>query len=75
VALAYETELLGAATGKRTIFEVSFVAGLLTVTATVPALAMFALGTTAVTCDLETNVVVSGVPFQSTVAPETKLVP
>ena len=36
---------------------------------------MRAAGTVAVSCVAETNVVASGVPFQFTVEPETKLVP
>jgi hypothetical protein len=36
---------------------------------------MRAAGTVAVSCAAETNVVTSGVPFQFTVEPETKLVP
>ena len=46
-----------------------------TVIEAVPAVAMRAAGTVAVSCVAETNVVVSGVPFQFTVEPETKLVP
>ena len=49
--------------------------GLFTVTEAVPAVAMFAAGTVAVSCELLTKVVVSGMPFQLTVAPETKPVP
>jgi hypothetical protein len=49
--------------------------GFTTVMGTVPGLAMFALGTLAVSCVEETNVVTSAVPFQFTVELETKLVP
>jgi len=49
--------------------------GVTTVTEAVPALAMRAAGTVAVSCVAETNAVVSAVPFQFTVEPETKLVP
>jgi len=41
----------------------------------VPAVAMSAAGTVAVSCVAETNAVVSGLPFQFTVEPETKLAP
>jgi hypothetical protein len=50
-------------------------AGFTTVTDAVPALAIRAAGTVAVSCVALTNVVVSAVPFQFTVEPETKLVP
>ena len=46
-----------------------------TVIEAVPALAMRAAGTVAVTCVAETTVVPSGLPFQFTVEPETKFVP
>ena len=46
-----------------------------TVIEAVPAVAMSGAGTVAVSCVAETNVVVSGVPFQFTVEPETKFVP
>jgi hypothetical protein len=49
--------------------------GVTTVTEAVPALATRAAGTVAVSCVAETSVVVSGLPFQFTVEPETKLVP
>jgi hypothetical protein len=49
--------------------------GLVTVTDAVPAAAMREADTVAVNCVEETNVVVSGVPFQFTVDPETKFVP
>jgi hypothetical protein len=49
--------------------------GVTTVIEAVPAVAMRAAGTVAVSCAAETNVVTSGVPFQFTVEPETKLVP
>ena len=49
--------------------------GLVTVIDAVPAVAMRDAGTVAVNCVEETNVVLSGVPFQFTVAPLTKLVP
>jgi hypothetical protein len=49
--------------------------GVTTVIEAVPAVAMRAAGTVAVSCVAETNVVVSGLPFQFTVEPETKLVP
>jgi hypothetical protein len=49
--------------------------GLLTVTLPVPALAMSDAGTGAVSFVSLTKVVVSAVPFQSTVEEETKLVP
>jgi hypothetical protein len=49
--------------------------GVTTVIDAVPAVAMRAAGTVAVSCVAETNVVVSAVPFQFTVEPETKLVP
>src|SRR4029077_16808417 len=41
----------------------------------VPQVAMRAAGTVAVSCVAETKVVASGLPFQFTVEPETKLVP
>jgi hypothetical protein len=50
-------------------------AGFTTVTDAVPALAIRAAGTVAVSCVALTYVVVSAVPFQFTVEPETKLVP
>ena len=50
-------------------------AGFTTVTDAVPALAIRAAGTVAVSRVALTNVVVSAVPFQFTVEPETKLVP
>src|SRR5205814_1825261 len=49
--------------------------GFTTVMEAVPALAIRDADTVAVSCVEETNVVVSGVPFQFTVAPLTKLVP
>jgi hypothetical protein len=49
--------------------------GVTTAIEAVPAVAMRAAGTVAVSCAAETNVVTSGVPFQFTVEPETKLVP
>ena len=49
--------------------------GVTTVIEAVPALAMSEAGTVAVSCVAEINVVVSGLPFQFTVEPETKLVP
>jgi len=49
--------------------------GFATVIEAVPAVAMREAGTVAVSCVEETNVVVSAVPFQFTVAPETKFVP
>ena len=49
--------------------------GVTTVIEAVPVVAMRAAGTVAVSCAAETNVVVSGFPFQFTVEPETKLVP
>ena len=49
--------------------------GFRTVMEAVPFRAVFAAGTVAVSCELLTNVVASGVPFQLTVAPETKPVP
>ena len=49
--------------------------GFTTVTEAVPAVAIRAAGTVAVSCVAETNVVASGLPFQFTVEPETKLVP
>jgi len=49
--------------------------GVTAVIEAVPAVAMRAAGTVAVSCVAETNVVVSGLPFQFTVEPETKLVP
>jgi hypothetical protein len=49
--------------------------GLTTVIDAVPAVAMRAAGTVAVSFVAETNVVVSAVPLQFTVEPETKLVP
>jgi hypothetical protein len=48
--------------------------GVTTVTEAVPALAMREAGTVAVSC-VEEPLVVSAVPFQFTVEPETKLVP
>src|SRR5436190_4849949 len=49
--------------------------GLTTVIEAVPAVAMRPAGTVAVSCVAETNVVASGLPFQFTVEPETKLLP
>ena len=49
--------------------------GVTTVIDAVPAVAMRAAGTVAVSCVAETNVVPSGLPFQFTVEPETKFVP
>jgi hypothetical protein len=49
--------------------------GVTTVTEAVPAVVIRAAGTVAVSCVAETNVVASGLPFQFTVEPETKLVP
>ena len=49
--------------------------GVTTVIEGVPAVAMRAAGTEAVSVVAETNVVVSGLPSQFTVEPETKLVP
>ena len=49
--------------------------GVTTVIEAVPAAAMRAGGTVAVSCVAETNVVVSAVPLHLTVEPETKLVP
>jgi hypothetical protein len=49
--------------------------GVTTVTEAVPAVAMRAAGTVAVSCVAETNVVASTVAFHFTVEPETKLVP
>jgi hypothetical protein len=49
--------------------------GVTTVIEAVPAVAMRADGTVAVSCVAETNVVVTVVPFHFTVEPETKFVP
>jgi hypothetical protein len=49
--------------------------GLTTAIEAVPAVAMRAAGTVAVSCVAETNVVVNAVPLQFTVEPLTKLVP
>src|SRR5207245_8994222 len=49
--------------------------GVTTVIDAVPAVAMRAAGTVAVSCVAETNVVVSAVPFHLTVEPDAKLVP
>ena len=49
--------------------------GFTTLTDAVPAVAMRAPGTVAVSCVAETNAVVSAVPFHLTVEPDTKLVP
>ena len=49
--------------------------GVTTVIEAVPAVAMRAAGTVAVSCVAEPKAVASGVPFQFTVEPETKLVP
>ena len=49
--------------------------GVTTVIDAVPAVAMRAAGTMAVSCVAETNAVASGLPFQFAVEPETKLVP
>jgi len=49
--------------------------GVTTLIEAVPALAMRAAGTAAVSCVAETNVVVRAVPFHLTVEPETKLLP
>src|SRR5437660_10190043 len=48
---------------------------LATVIDEVPAVAMRAAGTVAVSCVAETKAVASGLPFQFTVEPETKFVP
>jgi hypothetical protein len=50
-------------------------AGFTTVIVAVPVVAMLLAGTVAVSCVEETNVVVSGAPFQFTVEVETKFVP
>ena len=60
---------------KKTTLEAALVPGLTTVTDAVPAVMMFAEGTVAVNCELEAKLVVSGAPFQLTVAPETKPMP
>ena len=49
--------------------------GVTTVIDAVPAVAIRAAGTVAVSCVEETNAVVSAVPFHFTVEPETKFVP
>src|SRR5207249_4847629 len=49
--------------------------GVTTVIEAVPAVAMRAAGTVAVSCVAETNAVASALPFQFTVEPETKFVP
>jgi hypothetical protein len=49
--------------------------GVTTVIEAVPAVAMRAAGTVAVSCVAETNAVVSAVPFHFTVEPETKFAP
>jgi len=49
--------------------------GVTTVIEAVPAVAIRAAGTVAVSCVPLTNAVVSGPPFQFTVEPETKLLP
>ena len=49
--------------------------GVTTVIDAVPAVAMRAAGTVAVTCVAETKVVASAVPLHLTVEPDTKLVP
>ena len=49
--------------------------GVTTVIEAVPAVAIRAAGTVAVSCVPLTNVVASGLPFQFTVEPETKLAP
>src|SRR5436190_10940600 len=49
--------------------------GVTTVIEAVPAVAMKAAGTVAVSCVAETNAVASALPFQFTVEPETKFVP
>jgi hypothetical protein len=49
--------------------------GLTTVIDAVPAVAMRAAGTVAVSCVAETKAVASGLPFQFTVEPEMKFVP
>jgi hypothetical protein len=49
--------------------------GVRTVIEAVPAVAMRAAGTVAVSCVAETNVVVSAVPLHLTMEPETKFVP
>jgi hypothetical protein len=49
--------------------------GFTTVIEAAPAVAIREAGTVAVSCVEETNIVVSAVPFQFTVEPETKLVP
>ncbi|HYU45423.1 MAG TPA: hypothetical protein VEK84_04500 [Terriglobales bacterium] len=60
---------------KKTTLEAALVPGLTTVMDVVPAVAMFAAGTVAVNCELETKVVVSSVPFHLTEAPKTNPVP
>jgi hypothetical protein len=67
--------VLAVTTDKNTTFEAVLAPGLTTVTDVVPVVTMFAAGTTAVNCEFEAKLVVSGVPFQLTVAPETKPVP
>jgi hypothetical protein len=74
-ALVKVTADLGSATRKKTKFEAVVVPGLATVTVAVRAVAMLAAGTTAVSSELDTKAVLSGTPFQSTVAPDTKPVP
>src|SRR5207249_5902374 len=49
--------------------------GVTTVIEAVPAVAIREAGTVAVSCVVETNVVVSAVPLHCTVEPDTKLVP
>jgi hypothetical protein len=69
-------KVVGAETEKNWRFEIPPPGlGFDTVIEAVLALAMFAAGTAAVSCELFTKIVVSGVPFQLIVDLETKPVP
>jgi hypothetical protein len=75
LALLKVTDGTELATGNKTMFEINAEPGLTTVTRAVPAEAMFAAGTDAVSFSLPTKVVASATPFHLTIAPETKPVP
>lgn len=55
--------------------EVSFPAAVCTATVAVPGMAMSVAGTVAVSCVVDTNVVVSALAFHTTTSPETKFAP
>src|SRR5215471_5741783 len=74
-AWLYRTVAMGATTGKKTTIATAVFLGFATVTCAVPAAATFAAGTSAFNWELDMKVVASGMPFQRTIAPETKPVP